>query len=72
MDKWSVLQAAFGLISAEEAEAVYEALGQFVENTEEQVELEAEEGLETALAGKLGAAKGLLDRMDGAYAALAG
>lgn len=72
MKKSSVLQAAFGLISAEEAEAVYEALGQFVENAEEQVELEAEEGLETALAGQVRAAKGLLDRMDEALAALAG
>ena len=71
MTKTSVLQAAFSLISAEEAEAVYEALGQFVENGAEQVALEDEAGEDTGLKAKVQAAQALLDKMDAALVALA-
>ena len=57
------------MISADEA--VYEALGQFVENGADQVALEDEAGEDTGLKAKVQAAQALLDKMDATLVALA-
>lgn len=69
MTRGSILKSAFALLSEAEAEAVWEALGQYVENETDHEEEHLEE------TGKapphLAAAQTLLDRMNEAIAALA-
>jgi hypothetical protein len=76
MKSESVLRAACSLVSEAEARVLYEALGQFVENLQNAVEVDEVSGdvdmKESPVVAKLKTAEDLLEKMDSAIAALAG
>lgn len=67
----SVLKSCCALVTDDEAHALYEALGQYVDNLREAAEADLW-GENYSLKAKLRTAEALLEKMDSAIAALAG